>query len=134
MTPPRLLDFVCGPVRKADRGVFRIGRRLAAFGNRGFPELEPFRAWLRRYGYVEEGFAAARGGPSWVLLLSHPLGPPNAEAVEFGLWEAWAQATANDEGSPPAAAVRDARERAALELTGRHAQMLPFETDGRSRV
>jgi len=41
---------------------------------------------------------------------------------------AWAQATADDEGAPPVAAVRDAREKAALQLTERHARMLPHES------
>ncbi len=110
MRTSNLLVYAAGQLRHKDRGVFRHGPHLIAFGNRGMDELKPFRAWLRRYGYVEEGFACLDGGYSWVVRLSHPLGEPNAEAVEHGLWVAWAEV------APPVTVIHAADVIAALDL------------------
>jgi hypothetical protein len=108
MSSPNLLDHVAHLLRRADRGVSRLGSNLVAFSNRGSAELTPFRRWLRRYGYVEEAFDATDlEFSSWALLLSHPFGPPNAKTVEFGLWAAWAEVTSQMGGERQNGAAGD---------------------------
>ena len=105
MNVPNLLNHVAGLLRKADRGVTRLGSDLVAFSKQGSAELKPFRQWLRRYGYVEEAFDATDlEFSAWALLLSHPFGPPSAETVEFGLWAAWAEAAESTGGERQVAA------------------------------
>jgi hypothetical protein len=99
MGTTKLLDYVAGPMQQTDHGVVRLGPRVVAFSNHGSDELKPFRRWLRRYGYVEEAFNASDEFTSWALLLSHPLGMPNPEAVELGLADAEAAAAAQAEAT-----------------------------------
>jgi hypothetical protein len=89
MSTLHLLDTVSEQLRTTGRGVKKVGPSLIAFSTGGSADLGSFRHWLRRYGYVEEAFEATdMDFSSWAILVSHPLGMPNRETVEFGLWEA----------------------------------------------
>lgn len=93
MCVSNLLDYVGESLRTNDRGVKRLGKNLVAFSNGGSAELVRFTRWLKGYGYVQEAFRASDiEFSSWAMMLSHPLGTPNAETIEFGLWEAAAAA------------------------------------------
>jgi hypothetical protein len=102
MCTSNLLDYVADELKANDRGVKRLGRNLLAFSKGGSVELARFAKWLKGYGYVQEAFSASDiEFSTWALLLSHPLGTPNGETVEFGLWEA-AAATGRPQKAAPA--------------------------------